>query len=59
MNKLRLMLLMPDAISRLAETFAANLTGLVINPAGGAISSVSVKVTNTATGRITQWMRCP
>jgi len=35
MNTLRLMLLMPGAISCLAETFATNLTGLVTGPAGG------------------------
>jgi len=56
MNKFRVMLLLPGAISCLAQTFTANLTGL----AGGRISSVSVKVTNTATreSHITQWMRC-
>jgi len=60
MNKFRLMLLLPGAISCLAQTFAANLTGLVTGLAGGRIPSVSVKVTNTATdgSRITQWMRC-
>ncbi len=37
-----------------AQTFTANLTGLVTDPGGGAIPGVSLKLTNTATNEARQ-----